>query len=123
MVGISTVGFRECKVARAQGVFVGSRADLLRMNAFIGAHHLRPVIDRVFPLEEFDAALKYMAAGSFVGKSCCASAHKTKIQSGGHNTGIEHPPRNRCAGFCRISPTVEHRSYGILAPVNCLQGR
>jgi NADPH:quinone reductase-like Zn-dependent oxidoreductase len=56
------------KTARAQGVFVGSRADLLRMNAFIGAHHLHPVIDRVFPLEQFGIALKYMEAGNFIGK-------------------------------------------------------
>jgi NADPH:quinone reductase-like Zn-dependent oxidoreductase len=56
------------KTARAQGVFVGSRADLLRMNAFIAAHHLHPVIDRVFPLEQFDSALKYVEAGNFIGK-------------------------------------------------------
>jgi NADPH:quinone reductase-like Zn-dependent oxidoreductase len=56
------------KTARAQGVFVGSRADLLRMNAFIAAHHLHPVIDRVFPLAQFDSALKYMDAGNFIGK-------------------------------------------------------
>ncbi len=56
------------KVAHAQGIFVGSRADLLRMNAFIAAHHLHPVIDKSFPLEQFDAALKQMAAGDFIGK-------------------------------------------------------
>lgn len=56
------------KTARAQGVYVGSRADYLRMSAFIAAHRLHPVIDRVFPLEQFDAALKHMASGNFVGK-------------------------------------------------------
>lgn len=56
------------KAARAQGVYVGSRADHLRMNAFISAHGLHPIIDRVFALEEFAAALKYMAQGNFVGK-------------------------------------------------------
>jgi len=56
------------KGARAQGVYVGSRADFLRMNAFITAHHLHPVIDRVFTLDRYDEALKYMAAGNFVGK-------------------------------------------------------
>jgi NADPH:quinone reductase-like Zn-dependent oxidoreductase len=56
------------RVARAQGIFVGSRADFARMNGFITAHHLRPVIDRTFALEDYAAALKYMAAGQFIGK-------------------------------------------------------
>jgi NADPH:quinone reductase-like Zn-dependent oxidoreductase len=38
------------------------------MNAFIAAHHLHPATDRVFPLEQFDAVLKYMAADNFIGK-------------------------------------------------------
>jgi NADPH:quinone reductase-like Zn-dependent oxidoreductase len=56
------------KVARAQGVFVGSRADFSRMNAFIVAHHLHPVIDRILPLEQFEEALHAMASEQFVGK-------------------------------------------------------
>jgi NADPH:quinone reductase-like Zn-dependent oxidoreductase len=56
------------QVARADGVFVGSRADFVRMNAFITAHHLRPVVDRTFPLERFAEALEYMQKGDFVGK-------------------------------------------------------
>jgi NADPH:quinone reductase-like Zn-dependent oxidoreductase len=56
------------KSARAQGVFVGSRADYLRMNAFITEKKLHPVIDRVLPLEQFDAALKALQSGKFVGK-------------------------------------------------------
>lgn len=56
------------KVLNVHGIFVGSRADFLRMNAFIAAHHLHPVIDKTFPFEQFDAALQYMAAGDFIGK-------------------------------------------------------
>jgi NADPH:quinone reductase-like Zn-dependent oxidoreductase len=56
------------KVANVHGIFVGSRADLLRMNAFISAHHLHPVIDKSFPVEQFEAALKHMADGDFMGK-------------------------------------------------------
>jgi NADPH:quinone reductase-like Zn-dependent oxidoreductase len=56
------------KSARAQGVFVGSRADYVRMNAFISAHRLHPVIDRVLPFEQYDEALKALASGNFVGK-------------------------------------------------------
>jgi NADPH:quinone reductase-like Zn-dependent oxidoreductase len=56
------------KSARAQGIFVGSRADYLRMSAFITEQKLHPAIDRVFPLEDYDAALAYMASNAFVGK-------------------------------------------------------
>lgn len=56
------------KTAKAQGIYVGSRADLLRMNAFILTHRLKPVIDRVYALEEYAAALRHMESGNFVGK-------------------------------------------------------
>lgn len=56
------------KSARAQGIYVGSRADYLRMSDFIVTHRLRPVIDKVFELEQFQAALDHMASGNFVGK-------------------------------------------------------
>jgi NADPH:quinone reductase-like Zn-dependent oxidoreductase len=56
------------KNARAQGVYVGSRADFLRMNAFMAERRLRPVIERVFPLEQFPEALELLASGNFVGK-------------------------------------------------------
>ncbi|HKE43470.1 MAG TPA: NAD(P)-dependent alcohol dehydrogenase [Steroidobacteraceae bacterium] len=56
------------KTARAQGVFVGSRADFLRMNAYITRHKLHPVIDRVFPFEQYQDALAYLKSGNFVGK-------------------------------------------------------
>jgi NADPH:quinone reductase-like Zn-dependent oxidoreductase len=54
--------------ARAQGIYVGSRTDFERMNAFIGRHRLHPVIDRTFTLDQYADALALMAAGSFVGK-------------------------------------------------------
>ena len=56
------------KTASAQGIYVGSRADYLRMCEFISKHQIHPVIDRVFPLEQYDEALKHMASGNFVGK-------------------------------------------------------
>jgi probable addiction module antidote protein len=52
------------KTARAQGIFVGSRADYLRMSTFITQHNLHPVIDRVFALEDYEAALAYMASNA-----------------------------------------------------------
>jgi NADPH:quinone reductase-like Zn-dependent oxidoreductase len=56
------------KSATARGIFVGSRADYLRMNAFMGKHKLRPLIDRVYPIEHYDQALQSMASGDFMGK-------------------------------------------------------
>ena len=56
------------KRARAQGIFVGSRGDYLDMSRFITAHRLKPVIERVFPFEQYEDALKLMESGSFVGK-------------------------------------------------------
>jgi NADPH:quinone reductase-like Zn-dependent oxidoreductase len=56
------------KSARAQGIYVGSRADYLRMSEFIAQHRLRPVIERAYPLEQYEEALKLMDSGNFVGK-------------------------------------------------------
>jgi NADPH:quinone reductase-like Zn-dependent oxidoreductase len=38
------------------------------MNAFLGTSGLRPVIDRVFPFDEAEAALDYLESGSHFGK-------------------------------------------------------
>jgi NADPH:quinone reductase-like Zn-dependent oxidoreductase len=54
--------------ARAQGIYVGSRADFERMNAFIERHNIHPVLDRTFALDRYADALALMAAGDFVGK-------------------------------------------------------
>jgi NADPH:quinone reductase-like Zn-dependent oxidoreductase len=54
--------------ARAQGIYVGSRADYMRMSEFISRHGLKPVVEREFPLEQYEEALKLMESGNFVGK-------------------------------------------------------
>jgi NADPH:quinone reductase-like Zn-dependent oxidoreductase len=56
------------KRVRVQGIFVGSRADFEHMNAFIAEHHIRPVVDRTFPLQQYAEALDYMRRGNFIGK-------------------------------------------------------
>jgi NADPH:quinone reductase-like Zn-dependent oxidoreductase len=38
------------------------------MSEFIRRHRLRPVIDRTFPLAQYEEALKHMQSGNFVGK-------------------------------------------------------
>ena len=49
-------------------IYVGSRADLEALNAFMTEHQIHPVIDRVFPFAEAPAAYDYMDSGSFFGK-------------------------------------------------------
>lgn len=56
------------KNVRVQGIFVGSRAMFEAMNRAIALHQLRPVIDRVFALNETRAALHYMESGAHFGK-------------------------------------------------------
>ncbi|HTG33238.1 MAG TPA: NAD(P)-dependent alcohol dehydrogenase [Thermoanaerobaculia bacterium] len=53
---------------RVQGILVGDRESFEAMNRAIALHRLRPVIDRVFPLEEAPAAFAHMAAGDHFGK-------------------------------------------------------
>ena len=54
--------------ATASGVYVGSREDFEAMNAFINEHKIRPLIDRVFELDEAPAAFEHMESGDFMGK-------------------------------------------------------
>lgn len=55
---------------RVLGIFVGHRESFEAMNRAIAVHGLRPVVDRVFPLEESRAAFELMAAGGHFGKIC-----------------------------------------------------
>jgi NADPH:quinone reductase-like Zn-dependent oxidoreductase len=64
---ISSLGLLN-KTASARGVFVGSRVDYQRMSAFIDQHRLHPVIDKTFPLDQFDAALQHLRTGNPVGR-------------------------------------------------------
>jgi len=56
------------KQLRIHGVYVGSRADFVAMNAAVTSAKLKPVIDCVFGFEEFPAALRHMEAGAHCGK-------------------------------------------------------
>jgi len=51
-----------------QGIFVGSREMMERMNTFISEHQLRPLISDTFPLEEAQAAFHCMEEGRHFGK-------------------------------------------------------
>ncbi len=56
------------KAVRIQGVFVGSREMFEAMNRAIGLHQIRPVVDRVFSMEEAREALRYFESGAHFGK-------------------------------------------------------
>ena len=54
--------------ATASGIYVGSRADFEAMIAFIEQHRIRPVIDRVYGLDEARAAYQRIESGQHLGK-------------------------------------------------------
>jgi NADPH:quinone reductase-like Zn-dependent oxidoreductase len=53
---------------RLQGYQVGSRASLEQYVQALAQQRIRPVVDRVFPLAETQAAFQYLASGQQVGK-------------------------------------------------------
>jgi NADPH:quinone reductase-like Zn-dependent oxidoreductase len=55
---------------RLQGVFVGHRQSFEAMNRAFAQSRVRPVVDRVFPLEETRAALEHLKSGQHFGKVC-----------------------------------------------------
>lgn len=50
------------------GTTMGSPADFAGMMKFVDAHRITPVVDRVFPLDQADAALRHMEAAAQFGK-------------------------------------------------------
>jgi NADPH:quinone reductase-like Zn-dependent oxidoreductase len=54
--------------ASATGIYVGSRADFEALNEFIAEHRIKPVVDRVFELEDAPEAFEFMNNGDFFGK-------------------------------------------------------
>jgi NADPH:quinone reductase-like Zn-dependent oxidoreductase len=54
--------------ATASGIYVGSRADFEALNAFLSEHKIKPIVDKVFELEEAPAAFAAMESGDFFGK-------------------------------------------------------
>jgi len=58
------------KNARLHGIEVGSREMYEEMNRAVAANALRPVVDRVFDVDEIRAALRYLESGAHFGKVC-----------------------------------------------------
>jgi NADPH:quinone reductase-like Zn-dependent oxidoreductase len=55
---------------RLQGVTVGSRRAFERMVEFIEENDIRPVVDRVFALEDSASAFRYLRSAAHFGKIC-----------------------------------------------------
>ena len=55
------------------GTTMGSPADFAGMSAFVAERKITPVIDRVFPLAETEAALRHLDAGAQFGKIVLAN--------------------------------------------------
>ncbi len=53
----------------ASGIYVGSRADFEALNAFIDAHHVKPVIDKVYEFQDAAAAFDAVDKGESFGKT------------------------------------------------------
>ncbi|MGR3343169.1 MAG: zinc-dependent alcohol dehydrogenase family protein [Paracoccaceae bacterium] len=73
MIGVLTEGTLNAtavmrKSIRLQGIYVGSRSMFENMNRAIAAHEMRPVVDRIFPLEEARAAFHCMGEAGHFGK-------------------------------------------------------
>jgi NADPH:quinone reductase-like Zn-dependent oxidoreductase len=54
------------------GIYVGSRAMFLKMNAFFEKHKIRPIIDRVFSFEGAAEAYGHLESGTHMGKIAIA---------------------------------------------------
>jgi NADPH:quinone reductase-like Zn-dependent oxidoreductase len=68
--GLPTLLDTWMRLFTARGLWVGSRAQMDEMCRAIEANldRLRPVVDRVFPLEQIREAYKYMLSGNHQGK-------------------------------------------------------
>jgi NADPH:quinone reductase-like Zn-dependent oxidoreductase len=54
--------------ANVQGISVGSMQMFEAMNRAMAANGIKPVLDKVFPFDEAQAAYRHMAAGAHLGK-------------------------------------------------------
>lgn len=56
------------KGASIRGIFVGSKGMVQRLNAFIDAHGIKPVVDRAFAMENALDAYAYQSSAGLFGK-------------------------------------------------------
>jgi len=58
------------KQLRLQGVLVGSRSQQQEMVKAIDANGMKPIVDKVFPVEEMVSAFRYQESNKHLGKIC-----------------------------------------------------
>lgn len=56
------------KGASIRGIFVGSKGMAQRLNAFVDAHGIKPVVDRTFTMEDARQAWDYQSSAGLFGK-------------------------------------------------------
>lgn len=56
------------KGASIRGIFVGSKGMAERLNAFVDRHGIKPVVDKVFGMEDALAAYAYQSSAALFGK-------------------------------------------------------
>ena len=56
------------KGASIRGIFVGSKGMAQRLNAFIDAHGIKPVVDKAFAMEKALDAYAYQSSAGLFGK-------------------------------------------------------
>lgn len=61
-LGLMPLIFRQTTL---RGIAVAPRSSFDRMNAFLNAHAIRPVIDRVYPFDQAREAYQHLARGAF----------------------------------------------------------
>jgi NADPH:quinone reductase-like Zn-dependent oxidoreductase len=61
------------KGASLRGIFVGSAAMARDLNAFVDAHRLKPVVDRMFDFAAAKSAYAYQSSGELFGKVVIAN--------------------------------------------------
>ena len=50
------------------GIYVDSRQNFEKLNLFLSAHRIKPIIDRTFPFEQLPGALLHLQGGTHFGK-------------------------------------------------------
>ena len=60
------------KQLKLQGLLVGSRAQQQAMVRAINANGLKPIVDKIFALEQLVEAFQYQETNQHVGKICLA---------------------------------------------------
>jgi NADPH:quinone reductase-like Zn-dependent oxidoreductase len=58
------------KQLRLQGLIVGNRTQQQEMVRAIDANHMRPIVDKVFALENIVEAFQYQESNQHFGKIC-----------------------------------------------------